>query len=103
MAQTPLNAPVGLTYAHINTAATTVVKSAPGMLQSINVNGTPGANETVTIFDNTAGSGTEVAVISLATTTVAPTSILFGAAGVMLKNGLTVVTTGTTDLTVVYR
>lgn len=103
MAQVPYNAPVGLSYKHINTAATTVVKSFGGLLQGINVNGTPGATETVTIYDNTAASGTEIGVVALATTTVAPSFIPFGVNGVQFVTGLTIVTTGTTDLTVVYR
>jgi len=105
MAQVPYNAPPILSSVHIATATTTVVKAAPGGFFGFMVNGTPAASETVTVYDNAAASGTLLAVFSLATTTVAPGFIPFGphGIGVQFKTGLTVVTSGTTDLAVVYR
>ncbi len=105
MAQVPYNTPPTLNYSHIATATTTVVKAAPGAFFGLMVNGTPAASETVTVYDNTAASGAVVAIISLATTTVAPGFIPFGphGVGVSLKTGLTIVTSGTTDITAIYR
>ena len=97
MPQTPYNALIGTAYAHINTAATTVVKSAPGTLASIVVN-TQVAG-TVTIYDNaTAASGTVVAVITV-TATFPTLPLVYN---LKFANGLTIVTSGTADLTVVF-
>jgi hypothetical protein len=50
-------------YKHITTLATTVVKSAPGVLHTVCIS-TPAATETVTLYDNTTASGTVIAVIT---------------------------------------
>jgi hypothetical protein len=86
----------GYSYAHISTDATTVVKTGAGTLHSIMINtGTSGA--TVTIYDNTAGSGTVIAVASGATQVTLQYDIAFTA-------GLTVVTAvAAADVTVAYK
>jgi hypothetical protein len=82
-------------YANIAAAATTVVKSGAGTLSAIVVND-PGSSVTATVYDNTAGSGTKIATIALA----AGMSLQYGVA---FGTGLTVVTSGACDITVVYR
>jgi hypothetical protein len=83
-------------YSNINTNTTTTVKSGAGILHSITVNGT-GAGETVTVYDNTSGSGTKIATI----TPAAGSTLIFDC---KFSTGLTVVTAGTTpaDLTINY-
>lgn len=90
--------PFGHSYAHINTSATTTVKSGSGVLEGVIVGGA-GSSWTATIYDNTAGSGTVIAVL---TPNSAHGSI---DANLAFSTGLTVVTAGTTagDLTFVYR
>ncbi len=84
-------------YAHIAAAGTTTVKAAPGVLGSVVVNKAGDAAATVTVYDNTAGSGTVVAVIDAS----AKGAYAFNAA---LATGLTVVVASTTapDVTVTY-
>lgn len=84
---------------HISTATTTVVKSGAGFLHSITINTKGTVASTVTVYDNTAGSGTVLAVID--SLTLSGTFAL----NVAFATGLTIVTTGTAapDLTVSYR
>lgn len=81
-------------YRNIATAATTVVKSGSGHLESITVNTT--AAGTITIYDNTAASGTIIGIMqaSIGTNTYYY-SIQFGI-------GLTIVTAAASDITVAY-
>lgn len=91
----------GSPFANITTATTTVVKSGAGILHKIIIN-THVASATITIFDNTAGSGTKIGTITLPSTITSddPTSLAYDLG---FSTGLTLVTSGTTDLTVVYR
>lgn len=82
-------------YTHISGAATTTVKTGPGCIHRIVV-GTPGG--TCTVYDNTAGSGTVIAVVDLSTLT-APISLDLSCD---FATGLTLVTTSTSDITAVY-
>ena len=102
-------APFPLKYAHIANAGTTVVKAAPGVLGSLNV--------------NSASSAATVQFIDAASTTVATPvigTITFGAAdtlpqnlplgstaegvpGLAVNTGIVVITTGTLDVTIGYR
>lgn len=99
----PVPTPAQLSYeacgaVHITTNATTTVKTGQGMLHSITIN-TKGASANVaTVYDNTAGSGTVLAVID---TTSGVQTLFYD---VVFQTGLTVVTaTGTAaDLTVAY-
>lgn len=91
--------PASFTYSHIATATTTTVKSGAGDLHSITVNSKGTVASTITVYDNTAGSGTVIAVID---------SLNLGGAFVFdiaFATGLTLVTTGTVapDVTVSYR
>ena len=84
---------------HINANGTFVIKVGPTTIHSLVVN-TPGAvNNTVTIYDNTAASGTIIGVVQ--STLGSPATLNYG---VDLSIGLTiVVATGTAaDITVIY-
>lgn len=86
-------------YSHIATATTTTVKSGAGTLRSITVNSLGTVASTTTVYDNTAGSGTVIAVIN--------TLALSGTFdyNIQFATGLTIVTTGTAapDLTISYK
>jgi hypothetical protein len=73
-------------YAYLNAVATTVLKLAPGLLHGIDVTQVS-VGGTITVYDNTAGNGAIIAVIS---PTVAGPH-LFDAES---KVGLTVVVAG---------
>jgi hypothetical protein len=93
MAQTPTGA---IQYTHVNSNTTTVVKSGPGLLHSITINSKGATGNTATVYDNTSGSGTVIAVID---TTSQIQTLLFD---IGFTTGLTIVTaTGTAaDITV---
>ncbi len=82
-------------YSNITTATTTAVKSGSGVIERIVVN-TVGSSSTATVYDNTAGSGTKIATIN----TDSLGTYYYGA---RFGTGLTVVTVGTPNLTVIYR
>lgn len=82
---------------HIAGAATNTVKSGPGTLWRITLN-KPAALSTVTIYDNTAGSGTVIGIITN-TTDVKPYFLDYG---LRFETGLTIVTSGADDLSVVF-
>jgi hypothetical protein len=85
-------------YKNITTDATTTLKSAPGYLHTVCVN-TPAATGTITIYDNTAGSGTKIGTI----TSFASVGGCF-IYDVAFWTGLTIVTaTATPDVTVTFR
>lgn len=86
-------------HANINTVATTVVKASAGTIKSITINAKGTVASTVTVYDNTAASGTKIAVIDSLNLSG---SFLYGA---KFLTGLTIVTTGTVapDITVVYK
>lgn len=87
-------------YFNINSATTTTVKSGAGSLYTITIN-TPVASATITLYDNTAGSGTKIATITLPSTitSLGPMTLNYG---VSFATGLTIVTSGATDLTASY-
>lgn len=87
----------GYTSANITTSTTTVVKSGAGGLHSITVNTLGTVASTVTIYDNTAGSGTKLGTINSLTLSG------FFQFDVAFATGLTIVTTGAPDITVAYR
>jgi hypothetical protein len=82
------------TPAYIATATTTTVKSGRGRLHAINITET--AAGTITIYDNTAGSGTIIALFKASI--VEGTYLL----DVEFTTGLTIVTAGASKLTVSY-
>lgn len=81
-------------YNHISSATTTTAKSGAGILRSIVVNTT--AAGTITVYDNTAGSGTVIAVLKAS---IVENSYIYDLA---FTTGLTIVTAAASDLTVVY-
>lgn len=86
-------------FNHISTSATTVVKTGAGNLHNVTVNTDGTVASSVTIYDNTAASGTIIAVINSLNSTGTYTY------DVAFTTGLTIVTTGTAapDITVSYR
>lgn len=82
------------TSAYISTATTTTVKSGPGRLHAITITET--AAGAITVYDNTAGSGTIIAAFKA--------SVVEGTYTLNVKftTGLTIVTAGASKLTVSY-
>jgi hypothetical protein len=82
-------------YRYIATATTTTVKAEAGYIKSITLGET--AAGAITVYDNTAGSGTIIAVLKA--------SVVEGTyeLGVKFNTGLTIVTAGASKLTVSYR
>lgn len=84
-------------YNNITTNTTTVVKAGSGILHAITINNSV-ATGTITIFDNTAGSGTKIATIT--STGTVPSSIFYD---VLFRNGCTIVTAvAAQDITVCF-
>ena len=90
----------GNSFQNIAGAATTTVKSGAGTLVKIVYN-KPIASSVVTIYDNTAASGTKIATITN------PVALLqqqlYLPYEVKFSTGLTLVTSAADDITVVYR
>lgn len=86
-------------FSNITTATTTTVKSGSGTLRSVTINSLGTVASTVTIYDNTAGSGTKVGTIDSLTL---KGTFTFDTA---FSTGLTIVSTGTLapDITVSWR
>lgn len=88
-------------FLNIATQTTTTVKSGAGYLDRIIIN-TPLALAVITIYDNTAGSGTKIGTITMpaALLSTGGVSIPYG---LRFGTGLTIVTAGANaDITVVY-
>jgi hypothetical protein len=81
---------------NITTATTTVVKSGKGYLNLITINTTTAF--AITIYDNTAASGTKIATIA-ASPAIGSTFVYQG----KFNTGLTIVTAGASDITVSYQ
>lgn len=92
-------APDPYSFNNITTKTDTVVKSGAGHLHSIVIN-KPGSTDTLTVYDNTAASGTKIASI----TVTASVNFVF-LYDVAFSTGLTVTSGGGTagDYTVTYR
>lgn len=85
-------------YRMISTAATTVVSVNAGTLRRIALNN-PGPGGTVTLYDNTAASGTQVGIISVPGSANNPFMMEYD---IEFQNGLTVVTSSAMNITVVF-
>lgn len=82
-------------YSNITTATTTTVAKGPCELMGITINKGV-ASATITVYDNgSAASGTKIATIAADN----PGNFFYG---VRCKSGVTVVTSGATDVTVCY-
>ena len=95
--------PGGNAFVNITAAAptTTAVSAAPAVLVRIVVN-KAAANGTITVYDNTAASGTIAALVTMPATLLANQFVF--EYGVAMSTGITVVTaTAAQDITVVYR
>lgn len=86
----------GYSYNYIPTAATTQVKVGPGLLKALIIN-TPINADTIKIIDNTAGSTTNLALITVSGTV--PQVIEYN---VKFSTGLRIITSGNDNVTVVY-
>ena len=100
--------PLLATYNHITNAGTFVIKAAPGGLFSLNINSATLGAATIELFDQaTTASGTVVIAgpINLGTASVVPLRYAFGTndGGLRFNTGLVAVTTGTLDVTVLFR
>ena len=87
-------------FAHITSAITTLVKTGAGYLGSININ-TMAASAVITVYDGIDNTGTVIAIITNPSTLLieGPANAFYG---VGFQTGLTIVTTGTQDITVSY-
>lgn len=86
------------TYATSTTATTTVVKSGAGFIHTLTLlGGTAGA---ITVYDNTAGSGTAICPTFTPGSVSVPATITLDAS---FATGLTIVTAAATVITVSYR
>ena len=82
-------------------AATTVVKSGSGRLHGVQINN-PSAGGVITVYDNTAASGTKLMTITSGFGSSAP-AVFLGPLGAEFATGLTVVTTvASSDWTIYY-
>lgn len=90
----------GFAYRNITTATTTTVKTGQGVIHEICIN-TPAASGVVVVYDNTAGSGTKVGTITNPATLLGEGPVC-AFHDIALTKGLTIVTTGSQDITVVY-
>lgn len=94
------NTPIPYKYGNMTTATTTTFKSGAGILHSITINSLGTVASTVTVYDNTAGSGTQIAILN---------SLSSGQGtyvyDVAFTTGLTITTTGTAapNITVSYQ
>lgn len=91
---------VGYSYANITAAGptTTVLRTGSGILHTITLNG-PVATGTVTVYDNTAGSGTVIAIITVPASPF-PVTLTYDAT---FTTGLTIVTaTAAQNVTVTF-
>lgn len=86
-----------LSYANFTQAAAATVKTGPAGLFGLIV--TASTSGTVTVYDNTAASGT---VLFTKTTLAVGEVIHFGGLGIAAKNGLHVVVGGTGTVNILY-
>ena len=95
----PLPVQPSYLYNNVTGQATATLKTGAGVLHTITFN-TPVATETVTLFDNTAGSGTKIGTITVPASPM-PVTLTYDVA---FTTGLTIVTaTASSDITVSYR
>ena len=89
----------GYSYANITTQTTTVLRTGAGILHTITFNN-PTATAVVTIYDNTAASGSALIGTITVPTSPLPITLKYDA---VFSTGLTVKTaTATCDITVTY-
>lgn len=86
---------------NITTATTSTPKSGVGFLHGIMIN-TPVASGVITIYDNTAASGTIIGTITFPATLLSsgPEPVIYN---VIINTGVTIVTSAAFNLTVMYQ
>lgn len=89
---------MALSYNYITTATTTQVKTGAGILHKIVIN-TPVAAETIGLIDNTSGSTVNIGEITT-TADLKPYELVYDC---RFSTGLRIVTSGTSDITVIYQ
>lgn len=94
-----LTTPLGWTPGHSSASGTTTYDTGPGVFHAVTINSLGTVASTVTVYDNTAGSGTVLAVIDSLTL---KGQFVYDLAYAV---GLTIVVTGTAapDVSVAYR
>lgn len=90
---------IGGSFQNILTGTTTTLKSGAGVLQRIIINKAVAAS-TYTIYDNTAGSGTKIGTVTQPVSVLESQTVLDY--GLRFATGLTIVTSSTDDITVVW-
>lgn len=89
---------VGRSFLNITGQATTAVKTGAGILHTITFN-KPTATAVITVYDNTAASGTKIGTITIPSSPM-PVTLTYDA---VFGTGLTIVTgTADSDITVTY-
>lgn len=81
------------TARHISGAGTFILHTGPGTLYGVNINT---AGTTITIYDSTTGSGSILGAWTTATG-------FFDFGGLPLGKGMVIVTTGTPDITAIFK
>lgn len=98
-------------YQNLTGNGTTVVKSGAGILRAISINNNT-TGGTITLYDNTAGSGTKIMTLQigspsggLLSSSGLPGPITLPALDIRFNTGLTIVTTGSSsnNITAFYR
>lgn len=91
----------GALFNNVVGAATTTVKSGAGILHKVIIN-TPIASATITIYNSITGSGAKIGTLTLGSVITGdqPVCLVYD---LSFSTGLTFVTSGATDLTVIYR
>jgi hypothetical protein len=96
-----MSTPAGaLNYTHLSANGTTTIKSGGGLLHTITINAPGPGGNTLTVYDNTAGSGTVIAALS--TNVGYPVTLLYD---LQFTTGLTVVlaTGQAADVTITWQ
>jgi hypothetical protein len=86
-------------YNNITGTGTTVVKKGAGVLHLVAVNN-PGISSVITLYDNTAASGTKIGTITTPASGGVPVTLTFD---VVFTNGLTVNVSVASDLTIAFQ
>lgn len=89
----------GWTPTNITTNTTTLVRSGPGIMHTLVVNKSV-ASAVITIFDSLTNAGTKIGTITLSSGGVTDMVPLDGVYDCAFVNGLTIVTSAATDITV---
>lgn len=87
-------------FTNVTTATTTTVRSGKGVLAGIVINKLV-ASGTITIYDNTAGSGTKIGTIT-SPATLLHSHISLDFHNAAFSTGLTLVTVEAQDITVIW-